>query len=219
MNGIIYKYTTPSGKSYIGKTIHEHTRYMRHKRMEGDTPFHRAINKYGFENVSYEVIAYADTTEMLNFMERHFIRKFNTYGENGYNLTQGGDGGSGLKHTEEFKIKASIRMKNDNPAWNMTEEWRENIRKVQIGKHMSDEFREKTSIRMKNNNPMKNPDVVMRNANNRKGRHLTEEHKKLISEFNKGKIVSDETKQKMSVAAKKRLRDSKGHYIKNKEAI
>jgi hypothetical protein len=45
MVGIIYKYTSPSNKSYIGQTIHEHTRYMRHKRMEWDNKFHRAKNR------------------------------------------------------------------------------------------------------------------------------------------------------------------------------
>jgi len=31
MKGIIYKYTSPSGKVYIGKTINEKKRLYRHK--------------------------------------------------------------------------------------------------------------------------------------------------------------------------------------------
>lgn len=63
MVGIIYKYTSPSNKIYIGQTIHEHTRYMRHKRTEGDNKFHRAIKKYGFEKFTYEVIFTIDNDD------------------------------------------------------------------------------------------------------------------------------------------------------------
>lgn len=49
----------------------------------------------------------------------------------------------------------------------------------------------------------------------KKGKHLSEEHKKKISEAQKCKKVTVETKQKMSIASKNRQRDSKGHFIKN----
>lgn len=116
MKGIIYKYTSPSNKVYIGQTIHEHRRYMTHKRGDGDTKFCRAIRKYGFENFTYEVIFTIDNEdrkrikEKLDFMERYYIRKYDSF-NNGYNMTLGGDGGAGAKHTEEFKEKISERMK------------------------------------------------------------------------------------------------------------
>ena len=46
-------------------------------------------------------------------------------------------------------------------------------------------------------------------------KHITDEHKRKISEAQKGKKVTVETKQKMSIASKNRQRDSKGHFIKN----
>lgn len=220
MVGIIYKYTSPSNKVYIGQTIHEHARYMRHKRIEGDNKFHRAIKKYGFENFIYEVIFIIENDnrkrvkEKLDYMERYYIRKHNSYNK-GYNSTEGGDGCSGMKHSEYFKQNISKRMKENNPAWNMTDEWRKHIAVSQSGKKMSDKMRQLTSERMKKNNPMKNPDVAKKSAEAKIGKHITDEHKRKISEAQKGKKVAVETKRKMSIASKNRQRDSKGHFIKN----
>ena len=222
MKGIIYKYTSPSNKVYIGQTIHEHRRYMTHKRGDGDTKFCRAIRKYGFENFTYDVIFTIDNEdrkrikEKLDFMERYYIRKFHGY-ENGYNMTLGGDGGAGTKHTEEFKRKISERMKENNPAWNMTDEWRQHIGNASKDRKMPDNMKKLTSERMKANNPMKNTDVAAKSAAAKKGKHLSEEHKKKISESQKGKVVTDETKIKMKENARKRRRDSKGHFIKEEK--
>ena len=222
MKGIIYKYTSPSNKVYIGQTIHEHRRYMTHKRGDGDTKFCRAIRKYGFENFTYDVIFTIDNEdrkrikEKLDFMERYYIRKYNSF-KNGYNMTLGGDSASGINHTEEWKQKISERMKENNPAWNMTDEWRLHIGDSQRGKKMSQEFCKKTSERMKNNNPMKNLEVAAKHAAALKGKHLSEEHNKKISEYQKGKVVTDETKIKMKENATKRYRDSKGHFIKEEK--
>jgi hypothetical protein len=54
MKGIIYKYTSPSGKCYIGQTINEKERKNQHKRtyikvenLKLDTAFYKSIRKYG----------------------------------------------------------------------------------------------------------------------------------------------------------------------------
>lgn len=99
----------------------------------------------------------------------------------------------------------------------MTDEWRLHIGDSQRGKKMSQEFCKKTSERMKANNPMKNPEVAAKHAAAQKGKHLSEEHKKKISESQKGKVVTDETKIKMKENSKKRHRDSKGHFIKEEK--
>ena len=222
MKGIIYKYTSPSNKVYIGQTIHERARYMIHKRAEGDTKFHRAIKKYGFENFTYEVIftIYNEDRkrikEKLDFMERYYIRKYDSF-KNGYNMTLGGDGGAGTKRTEEFKKMMSDKMRENNPAWNMTDEWKQHIGESQKGKVISDKQKQLTSERMKNNNPMKNPDVAAKSAAAKKGKHLSEEHKKKISACQKGNIVTYETKIKMKENATKRHRDLKGHFIKEEK--
>jgi hypothetical protein len=54
MRGVIYKYTSPSGKSYIGQTVREDQRKKEHyylaycyENSKFDTKFYKAIRKYG----------------------------------------------------------------------------------------------------------------------------------------------------------------------------
>lgn len=100
--GIIYKYTSPKNKVYIGKTTKENTRISQHKWASKISPksyFHKAINKYGFENFKYEVIFRISSknketlNDLLNEMEKYFIRKYQSNNAKyGYNLTEGGEG-------------------------------------------------------------------------------------------------------------------------------
>ena len=50
--GVIYMYTSPSGKKYIGQTVNESKRKSQHKNQttKSKTLFGKAIIKYGFEN-------------------------------------------------------------------------------------------------------------------------------------------------------------------------
>ena len=102
MRGIIYKYTSPSGKSYIGQTVKENKRKAQHKRSAYNindsaynSPFHKAIRKYGWDSFTYEIlytIIHEDEQfirDELNKMETYYIGKYDTF-ENGYNCTVGG---------------------------------------------------------------------------------------------------------------------------------
>jgi hypothetical protein len=110
--GLIYKYTSPSGKVYIGKTINEKDRKSEHKTScyKRKTYFAHAIKKYGFENFKYEVIIkFKPTLEIeklnrvLNKLEIRYIKMYNSRDNSyGYNLTNGGEGICGYKHSEEM---------------------------------------------------------------------------------------------------------------------
>lgn len=56
--GVIYKYTSPSNKHYIGQTINENIRKSHHRitTAKNGTKFGNAISKYGLENFSYEIL-------------------------------------------------------------------------------------------------------------------------------------------------------------------
>ena len=106
--GIIYMYTSPSGKKYIGQTIHPKSRKQSHERTAKyekapgyNNPFYKAIRKYGFENIKYEVLEDNIPQSQLNEREIYWIEKMNSFIPNGYNLTKGGDGTLGHKWTEE----------------------------------------------------------------------------------------------------------------------
>ena len=109
--GVIYKYTSPSGKHYIGQTINESQRKYAHKSgtSKTQTKFGKAIRKYGYENFQYEVLFKVNSNDktklkvILDIMEKYLIHKFDSF-NNGYNLNDGGEGNLGYKHSEETKV-------------------------------------------------------------------------------------------------------------------
>lgn len=84
-------------KKYIGKTtktveqrFKEHCNDSKRKRCE-KRPLYNAMNKYGINNFIVETVKKCDNDELEKY-EQYYIKKFNTYGHNGYNATKGGDG-------------------------------------------------------------------------------------------------------------------------------
>lgn len=113
--GFIYTYRNViNGKIYVGRTIdptRRHNQYLRetHK----PRAINRAMKKYGETNFSYQVIDHADTEEGLNFLERHYIEIFKSrIHQHGYNMTIGGDGMSGYKHSSESRHRMSMVHSN-----------------------------------------------------------------------------------------------------------
>lgn len=118
--GIIYKYTSPSGKSYIGQTTNEEYRrrmwFGTGRYTGGRSKIDRARKKYGASSFIYEIIfkkTFRDmdeaTTE-LNKLESYYIGYYNTYNK-GYNSTLGGDGSKGYVHSNETLKKISEATK------------------------------------------------------------------------------------------------------------
>lgn len=100
--GVVYCYCL-NGKYYVGKTyLPERKRINKHKYEAlvkmADTPFARAIRKYGWENTisSYKVleIIYAGTVKRLNLelirKETEWIEKLDSLVPNGYNVYKKG---------------------------------------------------------------------------------------------------------------------------------
>lgn len=116
--GIIYKYTSPSEKVYIGQTVNPSKRKSGHssKTKKSNTKFGSAIRKYGLENFKYEILfeseLFEDKSELkllLNTLEIQYINQYDSY-NNGYNCTKGGDGSLGIVKSEEIKEK--LRLAN-----------------------------------------------------------------------------------------------------------
>lgn len=98
--GIVYKYTSPSGKSYIGQTtqsLSDRARFMG-EGYKKCTVFYRAIQKYGWDNFSQEILEKIECEDALALkkkldeLEQHYILQFNSLTPNGYNIRQGGEG-------------------------------------------------------------------------------------------------------------------------------
>lgn len=95
MNGIIYKITNSiNNKVYIGKTLETlEERWKQHKKDSMrflNRPLYRAMNKYGIENFTIEVIE-RPKIEILSERECYWIQYYNSF-HFGYNATRGGDG-------------------------------------------------------------------------------------------------------------------------------
>lgn len=114
-------------KCYIGesKCLNINRRWNQHKKTiehnKGYCPALRdAVIKYGIENFIFTVIIVCFDDDRFKY-EKEFIIKYNSVVPNGYNLTNGGEGGGGFqgkKHSEEIKnkIKNTLKQKYiDNP--------------------------------------------------------------------------------------------------------
>jgi group I intron endonuclease len=105
-----------NGKQYVGITNDIERRWRRHKGANEGQFLHRAIKKHGAEAFVFTHFADAFDADSAKAIERMLIVEHNTMAPHGYNLTQGGDGTFGRKHTEatKEKIKASNKKTWDN---------------------------------------------------------------------------------------------------------
>ena len=111
--GSIYKITnTVNGKSYIGQTIYdaEKTRIRQHLNGHscGSKLVKHAIERYGKDAFTYEILHDGIIPEFLDTLEKEAIDKFNTVHPHGYNRTSGGGGGP---HSEDTCQRISEYVK------------------------------------------------------------------------------------------------------------
>lgn len=110
----VYKHTAPNGKVYIGIT----SRKPEHRWNGGrgyymNKHFSAAIEKYGWDNMTHEILASGLEKESACEMEKALIRAFNSNDpEFGYNNSSGGEfPNSGHKQTEEERARHSAAVK------------------------------------------------------------------------------------------------------------
>lgn len=158
---IIYKITNiQNDKVYIGQTVQTlNSRKCEHRnraRQRANYPLYNALNKYGFSSFKMEVIDSAVSQEELDDKEIYYIELYNSMHPKGYNLTKGGAGTIGYKHTEEDKVKMSKLKEGmfkgrENPFYGKThtKEQREKWSKERKGKILSEEHKKKISATRK----------------------------------------------------------------------
>ena len=114
-HGIIYRITSPSGKSYVGQTIRTLKQRMAAHLSKGSgcTILKRAIQKYGIEQMKVDIL-WKGPVGNLNEKECFFIKQNNTLVPNGYNLMSGG-GCSTHSIASKRKISDSIRKLHEDP--------------------------------------------------------------------------------------------------------
>lgn len=110
----VYKHTTPSGKVYIGITCQNVEKRWEHgKGYKKNAHFYSAIEKYGWENISHEILFENLTKEEAAAKEIELIAKFKSDNrEFGYNKSKGGEkSAEGVKRSAETRKKMSEAKK------------------------------------------------------------------------------------------------------------
>lgn len=167
--GYIYKITNKiNGKCYIGETTKDdpNKRWKQHKNTikkgMGCPALGLAVKKYGIENFEFSILIICFDSDRF-FYEKEYIKKYNSYGENGYNMTYGGEGGGfiGKKHTEETKKIIKEKTSGINNALFGKKRTQEEIKKISeklkgknnpnFGKKFTHEEKQKRLEQFKNN--------------------------------------------------------------------
>lgn len=139
----------------------------------------------------------------LNQMEIFYIKKYDPQ----FNFTEGGNGSSGFRHSEETRKKMSEAKKGKKP-YEITEETRKKMSETKKGKIpwnkgkvnvYSEETRKKMSESQKGKTHSLETRKKMSEAmKGKKPYEMTEKTRKKISESQKGKTHSLETRKRIS---------------------
>ena len=133
--GYIYMHTSPSGQSYIGKSLsYKGKRWKDHitaayddKYKEYNYPLQRAIRKYGEDAFKTIIIEDNVPSSVISELEVLYIDKYDTF-YNGYNQTKGGEGTTGER---SLQAKDNISKANKERIW--TEEMKDKMRISKAG--------------------------------------------------------------------------------------
>lgn len=102
----VYKHTCPNSKVYIGITRCKVKDRWKNGLGYEYQVFGRAVRKYGWENITHEVLYENLTEDEAKRLEQELIKEFDSKNpEHGYNRTDGGDGVKGYEYTEEVLDK------------------------------------------------------------------------------------------------------------------
>lgn len=211
---LIYMHTSPSGKSYIGQTCNLTRRNYSHQSGSGCRLFGKAVNKYGWDNFSHQVLIDNLTIEEANLKEAELIAFHETRAPNGYNLKAGGlsslhsgetralmsESAKKVVRSPDLGKKISATKQSMSPE--RKAEIAEKIRQANIGKKYSDETKAKQSAARKGRKM--SPEAVEKSAASRRGRVVSAETRARQSAatkgregFNKGVPLTEATKEKL----------------------
>ena len=117
MSSGIYKITNKiNNKIYIGCSKDIEHRWIAHKSesiLEHYPPYnysiHKAFRKYGIDNFNFEIIEIVNDEAQLFAREKYWIKYYDSY-YNGYNETEGGDGGPSLP----LESNPNSKLKNED---------------------------------------------------------------------------------------------------------
>jgi len=211
--GCIYRIINKlNGKSYVGKWHLDSPkgRFSTHKRNASDEKHqehvYRAIRRDGVENVDFTLICVCKNEDLVD-LEKTYIKEFDTFGPNGYNMTSGGEGIPGYRHTPKTIEHLRIQSTGKFPD----AEIRKRISDGLKGHTVSAKTREKQ--RIASTGVPKSAETLKKISDGGKGRVKSKEECENISRGLKGKPKSKEHIDKIK-KAKRKLSPEDVKYIR-----
>ena len=222
-----------NNKVYIGQTIQDYKRRWhghKHESKSIDRPLYRAMRKYGYDKFWVELIEDNIPYEELDEREIYYIKLYDCINPKGYNISPGGQS---FRTEEERQAMAERVSGENNPMYGMCGELN-----PFYGHHHTEENKQILSQKHKDNyNNLSQEEkeeickkldilrekMIVERGGGFKGYHHTEEAKRRQSEAQKGKIVSEETRELISKnSGKKRkivMLSLKGELLNEFESI
>ena len=175
-----------NGKWYVGQSVDVEHRWVKYE--NGDCrkqrKLYNALKKYGWSNFEATIIEHCQDVEwILDYREMYWIRHLNSM-ENGYNLTDGGRGGRKSLETRRLMSVWQIGKKH-------SDETKRKIGLKSIGRKFSKEsnFSKGSGLRGKKR-PPRSSDWSRKISQAKIGKHLSDDHRKKISDGLKKKRLT-----------------------------
>ena len=146
----VYKHTSPSGKVYIGITgVKPIYRWDNGKGYDDSPAFYNAIMKYGWDNIDHEILMTGLSCKEAQEAEIRLIREYqSTNKKRGYNISAGGGGTTGFRHSEKMRAEMSQRIRGKgHPMYGkkFSEESKRKMSESHKGIRLSETTRQKMS--------------------------------------------------------------------------
>ena len=188
-------HTCPNGKRYIGITsLEPKRRWLNGRGYRANIYFSNAINKYGWENIKHEILFSNLSKEKAEKLEIELIKKYKSNERvSGYNIDSGGN-----VHCTNETTKQKLRQIRLGKK--LSEESKEKDRIAHLGKKQSIETKKRISENSaRKGKPAWNRGIpTSEEIKDKISQKLKGCHCSLKTEFNKGHIMSKETRKKIS---------------------
>ena len=188
----VYRHIVPNGKMYVGITSKSNPElrwgvggksYFKNKH------FWNAIQKYGWDNIIHIVVAHNLTVDQACRLEAYLIDKYDSF-NNGYNQTTGGVYPTEISEEVRNTISHKVKCYHSNlPVGAWSEKFR--------GHKLSEEAKRKIGAKARGRKYSK--DVVERRKYTFQ-QNLTLERRAMYGSFSRGRILSEQTRNKISQA-------------------